>query len=94
MIGQFWLSTVLNTWAEEDNSQGPANGKDLPYLQDDLKVYCPHFKGKNSLETLWNISSDVNLNTMKENRAFMTHLTANRICINVTKLTTARRDLW
>eukprot|EP00957_Ditylum_brightwellii_P119761 9137437-Ditylum_brightwellii.AAC.1 len=21
MIGQFWPSTVLNTWAEEDNSQ-------------------------------------------------------------------------
>eukprot|EP00957_Ditylum_brightwellii_P126242 9624305-Ditylum_brightwellii.AAC.1 len=94
MIGQFWPSTVLNTWAEENNPQGLTNGKDLPYLRDDLEVYCPHLKRKNSLETSWNISSDVNLNTMKENHAFMTHLMANQIFINVMKLTTARRDLW
>eukprot|EP00957_Ditylum_brightwellii_P127625 9732853-Ditylum_brightwellii.AAC.1 len=31
---------------------------------------------------------------MKENRAFMMHLKVNRIFINVTKLTTAKRDLW
>eukprot|EP00957_Ditylum_brightwellii_P060738 4611614-Ditylum_brightwellii.AAC.1 len=34
------------------------------------------------------------LDTMKENRAFMTHLKVNRIFINMTKLTTAKRDLW
>eukprot|EP00957_Ditylum_brightwellii_P162996 12411444-Ditylum_brightwellii.AAC.1 len=58
MIGQFWPSMVLNTWEEKDTSQGLTNGKDLPYLRNNLEVYCPHFKRKNSLETTWNISSD------------------------------------
>eukprot|EP00957_Ditylum_brightwellii_P167441 12746721-Ditylum_brightwellii.AAC.1 len=31
---------------------------------------------------------------MKGNRVFMTHLTVNKIFINVTNLTTVRRDLW
>eukprot|EP00957_Ditylum_brightwellii_P138340 10544538-Ditylum_brightwellii.AAC.1 len=46
MIGQFWPSTVLNTWAEDNKSQGLTNGKDLPYLRNYLEVYCPHFKKK------------------------------------------------
>eukprot|EP00957_Ditylum_brightwellii_P165506 12600347-Ditylum_brightwellii.AAC.1 len=57
MISQFWPSTVLNTWSEEDKLQGLTNGKDLLYLQNNFEVYCPHFKRKNSLETSWNISS-------------------------------------
>eukprot|EP00957_Ditylum_brightwellii_P149455 11381373-Ditylum_brightwellii.AAC.1 len=94
MIGQFWPATVLNAWKEEDDLQGLTNGQDLPYLCNNLDVYCSHFKRKNRLETSWNISSDVRLDMMKENCAFMTHLKVNRIFINVKKLTTAKRDLW
>eukprot|EP00957_Ditylum_brightwellii_P205629 15344685-Ditylum_brightwellii.AAC.1 len=38
MIGQFWPSTGLNTWLEEDESQGLTNRKDLPYLRNNLEV--------------------------------------------------------
>eukprot|EP00957_Ditylum_brightwellii_P211727 15366516-Ditylum_brightwellii.AAC.1 len=94
MIGQFWPSMVLNTWSEKDDSLGITNGKDLPYLQNDLEVYCPHFKRRNGLETSWNISSKVRLDMMKENCAFMQHLRTNHIFINATKLTMGKRDLW
>eukprot|EP00957_Ditylum_brightwellii_P024893 1882316-Ditylum_brightwellii.AAC.1 len=79
MIGQFWPSTVLNTWSESDSLQDLTSGKDLSYLQHDLVVYCPHVKRKMRLETMWNLASEVTLEKMKENRAFMTHLKINRI---------------
>eukprot|EP00957_Ditylum_brightwellii_P148707 11321918-Ditylum_brightwellii.AAC.1 len=58
MIGQSWPSTVLNTWLDEDLSQGLTNGKDLPYLRDNLVVYCPHVKRKTWLEMMWNLASE------------------------------------
>eukprot|EP00957_Ditylum_brightwellii_P205284 15343182-Ditylum_brightwellii.AAC.2 len=94
MIRQFWPSTVLNTWLDEDSLQGLTNGKHLLYLQNDLEVYCPHVKQKNRLKSSWNITSKVKLDTMKENRAFMRHLNVNNIFNNVTRLTTSKRDLW
>eukprot|EP00957_Ditylum_brightwellii_P104353 7948017-Ditylum_brightwellii.AAC.2 len=94
MIGQFWPLTVLNTWADADLLQGLTNGKDLPYLRDDLVVYCPHVKRKTRLETMWNLASEVTLQTMKKNRAFMQQLAVHKIFINVTTLTTVKREVW
>eukprot|EP00957_Ditylum_brightwellii_P054883 4160117-Ditylum_brightwellii.AAC.1 len=94
MMGQFWPLAVLNTWLVTNSLQGLSNGKDLPYLRNNLFVYCPHVKHKNRLEAMWYLSSDVKLETMKENRAFMQHLKTHHIFINVTTLTTAERDLW
>eukprot|EP00957_Ditylum_brightwellii_P138785 10578978-Ditylum_brightwellii.AAC.2 len=87
MIGQFWPSTILNTWFDSDSLQGLTNRKDLPYLQNNLVVYCPRVKRKTRLETMWNLASEVPLEQMKENRAFMSHLEINKIFINVTTLT-------
>eukprot|EP00957_Ditylum_brightwellii_P169649 12912627-Ditylum_brightwellii.AAC.1 len=93
MLGQYWPTTVPNAWSEDDSVQSLTNGKDLPYLRNDLVVYCPHVKRKHCLESSWNISSDVALATMKENTAFMTHLNINHVFINMTKLTTAKQDM-
>eukprot|EP00957_Ditylum_brightwellii_P157344 11975824-Ditylum_brightwellii.AAC.1 len=68
MIGQFWPSTVLNTWSAEDSLQSLTNSKDLLYLQNNLVVYFPHVKRKTRLETMWNLSSEATLEKMKENR--------------------------
>eukprot|EP00957_Ditylum_brightwellii_P018931 1423637-Ditylum_brightwellii.AAC.1 len=42
----------------------------------------------------WNITSEVKLDAIKENKAFMRHFNSNNIFINVTRLTVAKRDLW
>eukprot|EP00957_Ditylum_brightwellii_P110049 8394293-Ditylum_brightwellii.AAC.1 len=94
MMGQFWPSTLLNMWSVTDSLQGLSNGKDLPYLRNNLVVYCPHVKQRNCLETILHLSLGVKLETMKENRAFMQHLQTHRIFINVTALTMAERDIW
>eukprot|EP00957_Ditylum_brightwellii_P005428 414616-Ditylum_brightwellii.AAC.1 len=46
------------------------------------------------LETMWNLDSEITLEKMKENRAFMSHLEINKIFINVTTLTTVVREVW
>eukprot|EP00957_Ditylum_brightwellii_P201675 15326696-Ditylum_brightwellii.AAC.5 len=94
MIGQFWSSTVLNIWSKSDMSQGLMNGKDLPYLHNNLVVYCPHVKRITRLEMIWNLASEMALEKMKENRTFITHLKVNSIFINVTMLRTTERELW
>eukprot|EP00957_Ditylum_brightwellii_P002797 215117-Ditylum_brightwellii.AAC.1 len=94
MIGQFWPSTVLNTWSAEDLLQSLMDGKDLPYLQNDLVLYFPHVKRKTRLETMWNLSPETTLEKMKENRPFIKHLEVNRIFINMTMLMTVVQEVW